>query len=114
MEDTFKIKGVTFKRNLTSFSSSSSIPKSDQPIVKLNDKASTEKAFKLKKYFRNDKIYSIISEIEWLSKKNFTHVANMPGNYNEVLFYAKYYGLVVLHLDNIRYVADCVFHQTMT
>lgn len=68
--------------------------------------------YNIKIYTSDDVLFissSIRAEFEKMFYKNYTHVANMPGPFRELLINSKNFGLILMDPRMIKHVADlCV------
>lgn len=84
------------------------MPDLSRIIAPVREKSSGETGTKMKVYYPNRPyiIMSIRSEIASLYQQGYTHVVNMPGNFDEIKCVCKFYGIVCMGNKNIKYVAD--------
>lgn len=64
--------------------------------------------YRLKRYNRRTKLTSVYAELRSLRIDGYTHVANMPGNFREILYYARHFRLIVLDHRVNKLIADSV------
>lgn len=77
------------------------------PIPTLNfEPKLPHSVYKLKIYKSTDVIPSLISEFEMLYNQKYTHVANMPGKIDEILYIAKDYCIVCIDMRLNKFVAE--------
>lgn len=62
--------------------------------------------YKLKTYAPKDVVYSIRREFEDLYSQKYTHVANMPGNFQTILRLSSHFGIICLDRRLVEHVAD--------
>lgn len=62
--------------------------------------------YKLKKYSSEDIVSSTRQEFENLYRQQYTHVANMPGNFANILRLSAHFGIICLDRRQVEYVAD--------
>lgn len=67
----------------------------------------SESRYRLKRYERGtSRLGSVYAELRSLCLDGYTHVANMPGNFREILYYARRFRLVVLDHRVNKLIAD--------
>ena len=105
---TTKTNNSYFGRTISMIPSSSSLPS----ISSLNSSSKSllpvtpPPRYKMKKYQETDKIFSVYHEMSKLNRESFTHVVNMPGRFQDVLYYARRFNIVVLDSRMVKYIAD--------
>lgn len=62
--------------------------------------------FKVKTYSNDDEISCIRAEFEQLYLQQYTHVINMPGNFNQILCAAKHYNIVCLDYRLTKHISE--------
>lgn len=62
--------------------------------------------YKLKRYKLGETVDSIRNEFESLYSQKYTHVTNMPGNFNEIILTAKHFNIICLDARMQKYISD--------
>ncbi|ATY70262.1 GrBNV gp62-like protein [Tomelloso virus] len=62
--------------------------------------------YKVKIYTSSDEIESIRAEFETLYNQKYTHVMNMPGDFNQILCTAKHYKIICLDRRLVKHVSE--------
>lgn len=72
----------------------------------LADADEIKSRYRLKRYAPGVQMGSVYAELRSLCLNGYTHVANMPGNFREIVYYARRFRLVVLDHRVNRMIAD--------
>lgn len=63
--------------------------------------------YRLKRYVKGTAhVDSVCAELRSLCLLGYTHVANMPGNFHEIVYYARRFRLIVLDHRVNKMIAD--------
>lgn len=62
--------------------------------------------FKIKNYLFSDKVDCLRTEFQMLYNQKYTHVMNMPGDFNQILCTARQYNIICVDRRLVRHVAD--------
>lgn len=77
-----------------------------KPKIDFNERILPHEGYKLKVYNNRDHVDSIRFEFERLHAQKYTHVANMPGDFREILYMARCFQINILDWRMGKYVAE--------